>query len=67
MEERQGSKLVQFLCTAFCGGSMIQLWPLRNWLDQTERQKAPECTAASQKPRALQSAPLLSLLGAMLF
>jgi hypothetical protein len=41
---------------AFCGGSMAQLWPLRNWLDQTERQKLLGTLPLFQKPRALQSA-----------
>ena len=39
MGEKQGSKLMRSLYAAFCSGSITQLWPLRDWLDRTERQK----------------------------
>jgi hypothetical protein len=45
--EKQGSKLKRSLYAAFHSGSIPQLWPLRDWLDQTERQKLPGYTAAT--------------------
>jgi hypothetical protein len=36
--EKKGSKLLRFLYANFYGGSMAQLWPLKNWLYQTKLQ-----------------------------
>jgi hypothetical protein len=47
MGEKQGSKLMRSLYAAFYSGSITQLWPLRDWLDRTERQKLPGYTAAT--------------------
>ena len=47
MGEKQGSKLMRSLYAAFYIGSITQLWPLRDWLDRTERQKLPGYTAAT--------------------
>ena len=47
MGEKQGSKLMLSLYAAFYSGSITQLWPLRDWLDRTERQKLPGYTAAT--------------------
>jgi hypothetical protein len=45
-KRKKGSKLRSSLYAAFYGDSMAQLWPLQNWLYQTERQKHPKYTAA---------------------
>ena len=47
MGEKQGSKLMRSLYAAFYSGSITQLWPLRDWLDRTERLKLPGYTAAT--------------------
>jgi len=63
MGEKKKSQLMQSLYAACYGGSMAQLWPLKNWLYQTclNGKKIPGSLPLLQKPRVLQSASPLSL------
>jgi hypothetical protein len=44
---KKGAALMRLLYSAFYGGPAETLWPLRNWLGESERGKYPQYTLAS--------------------